>query len=183
MDFFAIPLATVAAAAEHAGGGPDLWPKVNHLIWTVINFGILLWALNKFLYKPLIGTIANREKEIKANLDKAAEDRAEAERLRKEFAEQVADAQRKAQAIVAEATRNAQAEAERIITDAREKAAADLERAANTIRVEKERALAELREEVATLAVAVAGKVIERSLTDQDHARLAQKFVEEVGKN
>lgn len=181
MDFMAIPWASMAAAAE--GGGPDLWPQINHLLWTVINFAILLWALNKFLYKPLLGTVANREAEIRANLDKAAEDRAEADRLRKEFAEQVADAQRKAQGIVSEATKNAQTEAERIIADAREKAAADMERAANTIRVEKERALAELREEVANLAVSVAGKVIERSLTDQDHTRLAKKFVEEVGKN
>lgn len=179
-----IPWASLAAVAGgEQAGGPNLWPQINHLIWTVINFAILLWALNKFLYKPLLGTVAQREQEIKGNLDKAAEDRAEAERLRKEFADQVADAQRKAQAIVAEATRNAQAEAERIIADAREKAATDLERAANTIRVEKDRALAELREEVATLAVSVASKVIERSLTAEDHARLARKFVEEVGKN
>ncbi len=179
MDLSLFPWASLASE----GAGPDLWPKITHLIWTVINFGVLLWALNKFLFKPLVGMIANREKEIKDNLDQAAADRTEADRLRREFAEQVADAQRKAQGIVAEATKNAQSEAERIIADAREKATADLERAANTIRVEKDRALAELRQEVATLAVSVAGKVIERSLSDQDHARLAQKFVEEVGKN
>lgn len=174
------------AAAEGAAGeaaGPSLWPQLKHVAWTFVNFLILLWLLNRFLYKPLIGMIDAREKEIEESLRKAAEDRAEAERLRREFTEQVARAQQEAQAIIAEATRSAQQEADRILTEAREKAAQDLERAQETIRVEKERALAELRQEVANLAVAVAGKVIERSLTDEDHARLAAKFVEEVGKH
>lgn len=174
---------TLGAAAEHGGGAPGVFPQLNHIIWSVINFGILLWLLNRFLYKPLLQTISAREQEIRRNLEQAAADRAEAERLRKEFTEQVQTAQRQAQAIIAEATKNAQAEADRILTEAREKAAAELERAQQTIRAEKERALAELREEVAGLAVAVASKVIERSLTDQDHARLARKFVEEVAKN
>lgn len=181
MDWMFFGLAA-AGAGEHAAG-PNVFPQLNHLIWSVVNFAILLWILNKFLYKPLLGMINAREQEVKENLTKAAEDRAEAERLRKEFTEQVAKAQQQAQSIISEATRNAQQEAERILTSAREKAAQDLERAQETIRVEKERALAELRQEVADLAVAVAGKVIERSLTDADHTRLAEKFVEEVGKN
>nr|PZN42824.1 MAG: ATP synthase F0 subunit B [Bacillota bacterium] len=156
---------------------------MKHVAWTFVNFLVLLWILNRFLYKPLLGMIEAREKEIEESLRKAAEDRAEAERLRREFTEQVARAQQEAQAIIAEATRSAQQEADRILTEAREKAAQDLERAQETIRLEKERALAELRQEVASLAVAVAGKIIERSLTDEDHTRLAAKFVEEVGKH
>lgn len=175
--------AEAAAESGHGAGGLNPFPQLNHLVWTVVNFLVLLWLLNKYLFKPLLKVVSDREQEIENNLQRAAADRAEAERLRREFAEQVQGAQRQAQSIVAEATRGAQAEADRILNEAREKAAAELARAQEAIQVEKERALAELRAEVASLAVAVAGRVIERSLTDEDHTRLAQKFVEEVGKN
>lgn len=175
-------LFTLAAEAAH-GGQLNPFPQLNHLIWTIIDFAVLLWLLNKYLYKPLLKVIDDREHEIENNLKKAATDREEAERLRRELTEQLQGAQKQAQSIIAEATRGAQAEAERILNEAREKAAAELARAQETIQVEKERAVAELRSEVATLAVAVAERVIERSLTDADHVRLAQKFVEEVGTN
>lgn len=189
MDFLAAVnwLPVLAEATEHgaeaAGGGNNLFPIPSHIIWTFVNFLILLWVLSKFMFKPLLAAIKSREQEIQGNLNKAAEDRTEAERLRREFTEQVAGAQRQAQEIISHATRNAQTEAERIIGESRDKATAEWERAQKQIQVEKERALAELREEVATLAVSVAGKVIERSLTDADHTRLAQKFVEDAGKN
>lgn len=166
-----------------AAGGGGLFPELTHVLWALINFAIILWVLNRFIFKPLLKTLDAREGEIKKNLDQAAADRAEAEKLRREFTEQVAGAQRQAQEIVSQATRNAQAEAERIIAEAREKAAAEWERAQKQIQVERDRAIAELREEVAVLAVSVAGKVIGRSLNDDDHTRLAKKFVEEVGKH
>jgi F-type H+-transporting ATPase subunit b len=166
-----------------AGDKPQLFPQANELIWTVINFGILLAALYKFLYKPLLGAISAREAELEATMKKTAEDRAEAERLRKEFEAQVANAQREAQEIISKATKAATATKEQIESEARAKAAELLENATKTIEREKAKALAELRAEVANLAIAVAGKVIEKNLDNDEQKRLAERFVEEVGKH
>ncbi|WP_148205435.1 F0F1 ATP synthase subunit B [Symbiobacterium thermophilum] len=161
----------------------QIFPQTNELIWTIINFAVLLWGMHRFLYKPLLGAIQAREDEINANLKKAAEDRAEAERLRREFEAQIANAQREAQEIINKAVKNATAVKEQIEAEARARAAEILEQATQTIEREKAKAVAELRREVADLAVAVAGKVIEKSLDDAEHRRLADSFVTEVTKH
>lgn len=177
-----------AEGAEHAGEAaaphvPNLFPDPGTLIWTIINFTILLWALHKFLYKPLMGAIATREQEIEGALKKAREDREEAERLRQQFESQIANAQREAHEIINKATKAATTAKEQIEAETRAKTAEMLENAQKTIEREKAKAIAELREEVASLAVAVAGKVIEKNLDNAEQKRLAERFVAEVGKH
>jgi F-type H+-transporting ATPase subunit b len=161
----------------------QIFPDLPTILWTLLNFAIVLWALNKWLFKPLTGAIEAREREIEQAIQKAHEDRAEAERLRKEFEAQIASAHREAQEIINNATRAANATREQIENEARARAAEVLENATRTIEREKAKALAELREEVASLAIMVAGKVIEENLDDAKQRRLAERFVEEVGKH
>lgn len=175
MEFFTFVLA--------AGDNVNIFPEPNEMFWTTINFAVLLWGLYKFLYKPLLGAISAREQEIENALKKAAEDRAEADRLRKDFESQIANAQREAQEIINKAVKNATATKEQIESDARAKASELLENATKTIEREKGKALAELRQEVANLAVSVAGKVIEKNLDTAEQKRLADSFVAEVGKH
>lgn len=166
-----------------AAGEITLFPDAPTIIWTTINFAILLFALYKFLYKPLLGAISAREDEIEGSLKKAAEDRAEADRLRKEFESQIGNAQREAQEILSKATKAATVAKEQIESEARAKAAELIENATKTIEREKAKAIAELRDEVATLALSIAGKVIEKNLDNDEQKRLAERFVAEVGKN
>ncbi len=161
----------------------SLFPTPSEMIWTLINFTILLAALYKFLYKPLLGAISEREEHIESALKKAATDRAEAERLRKDFESRIADAQREAQEIVNKATKTATNVREEIEHEARARASEMIENATKTIEREKAKAVAELRAEVANLAIAVAGKVIEKNLDTTEQRRLADSFVAEVGKN
>lgn len=167
------------AAAE--GGTPSLFPSLSEVLWTLLNFSVLLWVLHRFLYKPLLGAISAREKEIEDALKQAAEDRAEAERLRKDFESQINNAQREAQEIIGKATRAATTTKDQIEAEARARAVDMLENATRTIEREKSKALAELRAEVANLAVLVAGKVIEKNLDNAEQRRLAEGFVHEVG--
>jgi len=171
-------------AAEEAGHAtPNLFPDLPTILWTTVNFLILLWALHRFLYKPLIGAISTREQEIEGALKKAREDREEANRLRRDFESQIANAQREAHDIITKATNAATTAREQIEAETRAKTAEMLENASKTIEREKLKALAELREEVASLAVAVAGKVIEKNLDNAEQKRLAERFVAEVGKH
>lgn len=166
-----------------AAGEVSLFPDLPTILWTTVNFLVLLWALHRFLYKPLVGAIATREQEIEGALKKAREDRQEAERLRREFEGQIANAQREAHDIISKATKAATNAKEQIEAETRAKTAEMLENASKTIEREKAKAIAELREEVASLAVAVAGKVIEKNLDNAEQKRLAERFVAEVGKH
>jgi F-type H+-transporting ATPase subunit b len=172
----------LSLAAEEGGHQISLFPDPATIFWTTFNFAILLAVLYKFLYKPLLGAISSREEEIEGSLKKAAEDRAEADRLRKDFEAQISNAQREANEIVNKATKAATTVREQIEAETRVKAAEMLENATKTIDREKSKALAELREEVANLAVLVASKVIEKNLDNEEQRRLADRFVAEVGK-
>ncbi|HWI60413.1 MAG TPA: F0F1 ATP synthase subunit B [Symbiobacteriaceae bacterium] len=181
MDPNLLMMLAATEGAEHAT--PNLFPDPGTFIWTIINFVILLWALHRFLYKPLLGAIAAREQEIESALRKSREDREEAERLRRDFESQIANAQREAHDIITKATKAAVTAKEQIEAETRAKTAEMLENASKSIEREKAKAIAELREEVASLAVAVAGKVIEKNLDNAEQKRLAERFVAEVGKH
>ena len=176
-------LLLMLAAEEGHAATPNLFPDLPTILWTTLNFLILLWALHRFLYKPLIGAISSREQEIEAALRKTREDREEASRLRKDFEAQIANAQREAHEIINKATNAASTAKEQIEAETRAKTAEMLDNAAKTIEREKLKAITELREEVASLAVAVAGKVIEKNLDNAEQKRLAERFVAEVGKH
>lgn len=174
----AFPLLTLAA-----GGEPGVFPVPNEVLWSLVNFAILFWVLRKLLYQPILGMMSAREQEIEGNLNQAAADKAEAERLRKDFEDKIQGARREAQEIVAEANRAANEVREKILTEARQEADTMLTRAQETIQRERDQALAQLRDEVGNLAVLVAGKVLEREISAADHTRLVKDFVDEVGKH
>lgn len=172
-----------AASAEAAEHGPGVFPVPNEVLWAIVNFLILFWLLKKFLYKPILGMMSAREKEIETNLAQAAADKAEAQRLRQEFETQMQKARREAQDVVAQATRAANESKEKMLAEARQESETLLVKAQETIQRERDQALAQLRDEIGNLAVAVATKVLEREVSVQDHTRLVKEFVAEVGKH
>lgn len=161
----------------------SLFPTLPETFWTIVNVSLLALLLYKFLYKPLINALNQRDEEIEGSLRRAKEDREEAARMRAELEERLANAQREANEIVNKATLAANATKEQIEAEARARAEEMLEKATRTIEREKAQALAELRAEVADLAVMVAGKVIEKNLDNDEQKRLAERFLAEAGTN
>ncbi len=151
------------------------------LLWSLINFVVLFLLLRKFLWRPILGILEDREREVTENLSRAENAREEAVRMKEEFERRLAEAQRRADEIISKATRKAEEMHNDLTEKAQAEAAAILERAQASIQREKEEAMAELRDQVADLAIEVAGKVLGRSLDDQDHNRLAREFVAQVG--
>jgi F-type H+-transporting ATPase subunit b len=148
-------------------------------IWQTINFLVLIFLLSRFLYKPIVGMLDERTRRIQESLEAAEKARAEVAQAdrerdellataRREIQEMMATAQQVADRIQSEARSTAQQEAQRIIESARQEA--DAERA---------QAMAELRREVAGLAVMAAERVISRSLDDQAHRQLVEQFLDE----
>ncbi len=155
--------------------------KWYDFVWAVINFLVILAILYKLFYRPVLNFMENRRAEIARQISEAEQARAEASALLAQYREKISAAEREAQEIVARAVKAGEEERARLLEEGRDEAARLLEKARLEIQQERDAALAALRQEVATLALLAAGKVLERAVTEEDHQRLVQKFLSEVG--
>ena len=150
-------------------------------IWQVVNFLILLWILKKFAYKPILGMLDERKKSIEDAINNAESAKNEALNLRKEYESRLAEAKQEAQDVIAKATKLGEEMKNDIVANAQAEATKAIQRAQEEINREKDQAIAALRDEVATLAVMAAGKVLGKAISVEDHKNLVNEFVTEVG--
>lgn len=155
--------------------------NIHDMIWAIINFVILVAILNKFLYKPILGMLDARKQDIKNQIDEASNARNEAVQVKEEYTREMQNARQEAQEIISKATKLAEESKSGILQEARAESEKVLKKAQEEIRLEKEKAKAELRNEVATLAVMAAGRVLERTIQREDHEQMIRQFVQEVG--
>ena len=150
------------------------------IFWEVVSFGILLWVLYKFAFPPILEALETRERKIRDSIEQAEQNRVTAEQRLAEYEAKLNGAGQEAEAIVAEA----KAKAQRLLEENEQRLRTESERirTETTQEIERERrkALQDIRNEAADLALTVAERVLERSLSDDDHRRLAQQAVEAV---
>ncbi len=127
--------------------------------------------------------MAKREKHVADQISSAEKNREEAEKYLTEQREAIQEARNEANVIVDNAKKMSNQQASEILDKARKESERLKETALVEINTEKERAVAALREQVATLSVLVASKVIEKELDDQEQERLIQETLREVGGN
>lgn len=150
------------------------------LFWELVSFGILLWVLYKFAFPPILEVLENRERKIRESLEQAERHRLEAERRLQEYEAKMAAAGREAEGILIQAKERAQ----RTLEENEQRLVAEAERikaeATREIEQERRRALRDIRNHTTDLALLVAEKVVERSLTDADHRRFAEEALHAV---
>lgn len=146
--------------------------NLPQLIAQVVNFFLLLVLLRLTLYKPILGMLDQRKQKIAEGLNAADIARAEAAQAQANIQAQLDAARKEGQDLVA----SAQAIGVRIQAEAREQATKDreatLERARAEIGLERDRAIAELRQEFADITVSAAEKVIGQAVDRQAHQRI-----------
>ena len=165
--------------AEHAEPG-----IVNLNITTliqVVNFLILIGLLSRFLFKPLQSFLAQRAEGIEKSLAEARLARESAAKAQEEYRGQLLAAQREAAALREQAQREVEAERQRLLKESREEAQRVLEDAKASIETETRRARTALRQEVVTLSLAAAERLLGRAMTTEDQKRLAEQFVRDLG--
>jgi F-type H+-transporting ATPase subunit b len=177
-----LPAFALAAepAGEHGGGG-GLISLDKSLIVQGVNFLILLFILQRLLYKPFLAKMEERTAAIKSSLEEAAAARAEAARQQEQNAEQLRAAFAEAAAIRAAALKEAAEEQRKLVEAARREAQQLVESAKAQTDADIRRAREELRREVAELATAVAEKLVRKSLRDQDHRRIVDDAIARIG--
>ena len=149
-------------------------------IWTIITFLILLFVLAKFAWKPLLAALESRESTIKSSLDDAEKAKRELERINVESEEIIAKARSDAQGIRSEA----KAAAEKIKADLIASTDDDVKKirdeAHKQIQVEKDKAINDIREEVVTLTISVAEKVIKKNLSKDENQSLIEESLKSL---
>jgi len=175
--------ALVLAAPEggkHAGGG--LISLDKSLIIQILNFLILLAILYRLLYKPLLAKLEERSAAIKASLEAAEAARATAAKQQEENAERLRAAYAEAQAIRAAALKEAADEQRKLVDAARHEAQQLVASAKAQTEADIRRAREDLRREVSDIAIAVAEKLVRRSLRDQEHRAIVDDAIARIGR-
>jgi len=153
------------------------------IFWEILSFGILLWVLYKYAFPPILETLDMRERKIRESLEQAERHRVEAERRMQEYEAKLNAASREAEAVLIQAKERAQ----RLLDENEQRLGTEAERvkgeATREIDQERRKAIQEIRSQATDLALLVAEKVVERSLNDADHRRLADEAIAAVAKD
>ena len=161
-----------------------LKPELGLFFWTTIIFLTFFFLLAKFAWRPILNALQKREENI-ANALKAAEDaKAEAQRLKQENEQLLQQARQERERILKEA----QEAKKQILQQAKEEAQKEAQQirqqALQEIEAQKNAAIAQLHNEAAQLALAIAEKLIQQRLQDdKEQQALAQRLLAQLKQN
>jgi F-type H+-transporting ATPase subunit b len=158
----------------------DIIPKGPVLIVQIGGFLLVLLVFKLFLFKPILGILDARRREIESEYERAEADRKAAEDLKAQYDQHLASVQDEMRAKITDAVKQGQAMRDEIIADSRAKADSMVAKAEEEIRREKDKALVELRTTVADLAVNAAGKLIDENLNSAKHRDLVSKYIDQL---
>lgn len=148
------------------------------IVAQVVNFIILLWVLAKFAYKPLLKAMEDRRLRIIKDMDVAEQTRLDAEALKKEYSEQLANARKEASGILDKANKIAQNTHDEMLEQVQKEKEEMIASAREKIEQEKQKALADVRAEVIALSTQIASKVIEQKLNGPEDQALVAKITD-----
>jgi F-type H+-transporting ATPase subunit b len=149
----------------------------NVSFWTLVIFLLLLGVLTKWAFPPILGYAAAREQRIQDSLDEAKRTRAEAESLLAQQRQELTTARQEAQQLIAEAKHAGERVRAELIEGTRTEQAAMLTRARQEIERERDLAVESVRREAVDIALAAAGRLIEKKLGAEEDRKLVVEFL------
>jgi F-type H+-transporting ATPase subunit b len=170
---------TLITAAE-SGGNFLVSPSVGLMIWTLAAFFITYLLLRKLAFPRIQEALERRQKTIDESIDAAERTRREADELLAEYRERLKEARQQADDIVERARKAAEVLERDSVEEGKHKREELLDAARRDIEVETQRAIQEIRKEVADLTVMATEKVTRKSLDDGDQRRLVEEALSEL---
>lgn len=173
-------LMTSAAFAAEEGEANLFAGTMAQSIAAIIVFIILFFLLQRFAWGPILQGLQDREKKIKDELESAEQTRSQAQAALEEYEQELAKARGEATAMI----QQARADAQRVADELRSKNEAELtslkNRARDEIESAKRTALGEIYSEASLLATSIAGRILDREINADDHARLVEDSLKEL---
>jgi F-type H+-transporting ATPase subunit b len=156
-------------------------PAIGTVFWTTLIFFILFFLLWKFAWGPIMKAVKSREDMIRNSLDSAEKAREEMKVLQADNEAILRKARDERDKII----RDARLSTERMLSEAKEKSQSEadamVKRAKELIEREKNSAIAEVKREVASLAIEVASRVVSETLkSDAEQQKLIERYLKEI---
>jgi F-type H+-transporting ATPase subunit b len=167
-------------AAEEESRNP-IFPATNELVWGTIAFLLLLFLMYRTVWPSVDKAFKDRRANIEGKLEEAEREREEADQLLEQYRRRLRDAEDETQRILEEARSNAERVRRELLAKAEADAGRELDRARQAIRSERDQAIRSLRNEVGTLAVELATRVVGDSLDRDRQLRLIDQYIDELG--
>ena len=157
--------------------GVNFWTA----LFVLLNTLTIYFVAKKFLFKPVMKIIHDRQKEIDDMYAQAQPAQDSAKALEEEYQAKLASAQTTGDRLVKEAMERGKNREEEIIRQAAKEADAIREKASADIAREKKQAINDAKNEISSLAMEIAGKVVGESLDAARQEKLVNSFLEELG--
>lgn len=158
-------------------------PNYGLAVWMTISFLLLLFLLSKFAFPAMLGGLKEREETIQNSIEQAERANAEAKKLLADNESARRDAEAQAQSILRDAREQATAQRDADVAKTKAEIARLQDAAQSDIETQKQQALAELRAEVAALAVGAAEKILNREIDAQAQQGLVDQFISDLPQN
>jgi F-type H+-transporting ATPase subunit b len=161
-----------------------LLPHLGAIIWTTFIFCILLYILGKFAWKPLLKALESREQSVEKSLSEASAAEKKISNLKEEQQAIILAAKLEKEQIVKEGID----QRDKIIATARDKAKIEvdklIEESRKQINRERDAALVEMKNQIATLSIEIATKIVHIEMEDKKrHEKLVEDLIKEVKLN
>jgi F-type H+-transporting ATPase subunit b len=147
----------------------------------ILGFLILLWAMRRFAWGPVLATLEARRQKIAGEFAEAARRQSAADELKTRYEAEIRGIEAQARQKLQESVAEGQKVAAEIQTQAQTEAQHRLERAQDDIAREREKAKELLKEQTISLAIRAAEKVLQAKLDDPGQRKLAGEFIDQLG--
>lgn len=155
----------------------NLW----QILISLANLLIIFWILKKVLWKPVKKVMDQRQAMVDKQFADAAEAEDKANADKAEWAAKLATADEEARARIAAADETARRHGDRVIVEARVKADGIIRQAEAEAALERQKAEAGMKQEIAVVGAALAEKMLEREMNAADHEKMIESFLDEMG--
>ena len=170
----------IQAAPILASSSPLTQVIPGLMIWTVVFFLLTFWILKRFAFGTIQTMIDTRREQIARSIEQAEQARDEAARLLEEHSALLVEARGQAEEILEDARKVADSQRERLHGELEADRTRRLAETERQIASETERALGQIKNQIAELALLTTAKVTGKLLTAEDHRRLIDSAVEEL---
>ena len=160
--------------------GYSISSVLGSLILNLLNIVALFLILRALVYRPVQRFLQARTDRVQAEFDRVAEEKAEAKRLHEAYLDQLSRSKADADAQTAEVLKRAEETVRAMQAQAQTDAEELLSRARQQARREHADATAQLRRDMADIAVDIAGRVIGREVTEKDNADIIDAYFDAI---
>ena len=151
------------------------------LVTQIIGFLILMVVLHRVFTTKIFSILDERRATIQASYDQLDADRAAMEKSRRDYEQRLANIEAEAREQIQAAVKDGQELRDNLVADARKQAETILEQGRNDTQRERQQAFLEMRQQIVSLAISAAGKVVGENLNDARQTKLVDDFIGSVG--